>query len=60
MGKARETEARDGAGRLQSRSNGDERSRRIIDSIDPDILAALKKGKSMKKNKVKNSTPVEL
>ena len=45
---------------LQSRSDGDERSRRIIDSIDPDILEALKKGKSMKKNKVKNSTPVEL
>ena len=45
---------------LQSRNNGDERSQRIIDSIDPDILEALKKGKSMKKSKVKNTAPVEL
>ena len=43
---------------LQSRSNGDERSRRIVDSIDPDILKALQKGKSTKKGKAKGTIPV--
>ena len=43
---------------LQSRSNGDERSRKIVDSIDPDILKALQKGKSTKKGKAKGTIPV--